>query len=242
MPVSAAPTERDLIRPLLDEQVPADALAAYYALHHDPARSAVFLLVDPARPGRASGFLVRAQTGQDLFRQLATFRAPTAEAALDLFRRGLNRGRPYYFTVPLTMAEFVNRHLAVAEPALYRVFRLDRERFQPVVNIFVTAERGPDGWPRYEIRQDDRVLASAGTNWRSPRFAELYVYVDGAVRGRGYGKSVVARAAGDLLEAGITPLYVAAEDNTASIRTAEAVGFVDTGVREYVCEAARLEE
>jgi predicted GNAT family acetyltransferase len=83
-------------------------------------------------------------------------------------------------------------------------------------------------------------LASAGVNWRSPRYAEIYVYVDGNVRGRGYGKSVVARAAGDLLEAGITPLYVVAEDNTASIRTAQAVGFEDTGAREYICEAALI--
>jgi predicted GNAT family acetyltransferase len=139
------------------------------------------------------------------------------------------------------MADSVNRFLAVSDPAIYRVYRLSRDLFQPVINIFVTAEHGPDDWPRYEVRQSDRVLASAGVNWRSPRFAELYVYVDGAVRGRGYGKSVVARAAGDLLEAGITPLYVVAEDNTASIRTAQAVGFVDTGVREYVCEAALLE-
>ena len=234
-PLSA---QRDLVRPLLDERSPADALAVYYALYHDSARSAVFSHFDPARPDRSDGFLVRAQTGQDLFRPLITFRARSSDAALDLLRRGLYPGRPFYVTVPMDLAGYVNQCLTVAGPATYRIYRLDREAYDPIVNIFVTSERGQDGWPRYEIRQADRVLASAGVNWRSPRFAELYVYVDGTVRGRGYGKSVVNRAAGDLLQAGVTPLYVVAEDNTASIRTAQAAGFVDTGLREYVCEAA----
>ncbi len=240
MSTPAASRESNAIRALIDERKPGDALAAYYALYHDRARASVFLHHDPAHPAQPDGFLVRAQTGQDLFRPLVTFRAPSAEAAYDLFQQGIQGGRPYYVTVPADLAGYVNRHLTVNDAAIYRVFRLDREHFQPVVNIFVTTERGPDNWPRYEIRQTDRVLASAGVNWRSPNFAEIYVYVDSAARGRGYGKSVVARAAGDLLEAGITPLYVVAEDNTASIRTAQAVGFADTGAREYICEAALI--
>jgi RimJ/RimL family protein N-acetyltransferase len=190
--------------------------------------------------GRVDGFLVRARTGQDLFRPLVTFRAPSPQAAADLFQAGVSPGRPYYFTIPVDLAAYLDNRLTIAEPAIYRIYQLAREDFQPVINIFVNSSRSADGWPRYEIRQGDRVLASAGVNWRSPRFAELYVYVDQAVRGRGYGKSVVARAASDLLEAGVTPLYVAAEDNTASLRTAEAVGFADTGAREYVCEAALM--
>jgi RimJ/RimL family protein N-acetyltransferase len=240
MSVSTTSPEREQIRALLDEHSPADALATYYALHHDRARSAVFLHFDPAQPALPDGFLVRAQTGQDLFRPLVTLRAPSSEAALDLFQRGLQGGRPNYLTVPAGQAGYVNQHLAVNDAAIFRVFRLAREHFKPVVNIFVTVERGPDNQPRYEIRNGDRVLASAGSNWRSPNYAELYVYVDSGVRGRGYGKSVVARAAADLLEAGITPLYVVAEDNLASIRTAQAVGFSDTGAREYICEAVLL--
>lgn len=240
MSTPTASPERDEIRRLIDERQPGDALAAYYALHHDRGRTAIFLHRDPAQGGRADGFLVRAQTGQDIFRPLVTFRAPSAEAALDLFQQGIQGGRPYYITAPVSHAAYINRYLTVSDPAIYRVYQLARENYQPLVNIFVTVERGPDNWPRYEIRQGDRVLASAGVNWRSPYFAEIYVYVDGAVRGRGYGKSVVARAAGDLLEASIRPLYVVAEDNTASIRTAQAVGFADTGKREYICEAALI--
>jgi GNAT superfamily N-acetyltransferase len=232
--------QRNTVRRLLDERSTVDALAAYYAFHHDPERTDLFAHTD-AVSQRPDGFLVRARTGQDLFRPLVTFRAPTAEVAGELFRAGLNAGRPYYFTIPFELAGYVHSHLAVVEPVVYHVYRLDRSRFEPIINVFVTSSRGADGWPRYEIRQVDRLLASAGVNWRSPRFAELYVHVDPAARGRGYGKSVVARAAADLLEANVTPLYVAAEDNTASLRTAEAVGFSDTGLREYVCEAALLQ-
>jgi GNAT superfamily N-acetyltransferase len=240
MNAPAAAQLRHRLRHLLNEHSPADALAVYYALHHDPARTELFIY--PDEPGRApEAFLARARTGQDLFRPIVTFRAPSAEAAGELFHRGLPPGRPHYITVPAELAGHVNARLTVAEPALYRMYRLDQRRFEPIVNIFITTSTNPEGWRRYEIRQGDRVLASAGVNWRSPRFAELYVYVDPAARERGYGKSVVARAAADLLEAGVTPLYVAAEDNAPSLRTAEAVGFVDTGLREYVCEAVRLQ-
>lgn len=233
---SALAAQRDLIRHLLDDRSPADALAVYYALCHDPGRSVLVVHPEAGNSNRADGFLVRAQTGQDLFRPLVTFRAPSAEAALELFREGLTPGRPYYVAVPMDLAGHVNRHLRVSDPTTHRVYRLDPERYQPIINIFVSTSRGPDGTPRYEVRQAEKAYASAGVNWRSARFAEIYVYVDPAVRGRGWGKSVVASAAGDMLMAGLTPLYVVADDNPASIRTAEAVGFLDTGIREYVCE------
>lgn len=237
MIASAPSSQRDLIRPLLDDRAPADALAVYYAFCHDPNRTVLVVHRDPGSADRADGFLVRAQTGQDLFRPLVTFRAPSGEAALDLFREGLSPGRPCYFAVPMDLAAYVNRYLEVSDSTANLVYRLDPKRYQPIINIFVTTSRGPAGTPRYEVRQAEKVYASAGVTWRSARFAEIYVYVDPAVRGRGWGKSVVASAAGDMLMAGLTPLYVVANDNAASIRTAEAVGFVDTGIREYVCEA-----
>lgn len=232
--------QRDLLRPVLDDHSPADALAVYYALYHDTNRTAIFLYPEPADAAGTSGFLVRAQTGQDLFRPLVTYRAPSPEVALKLFREGLQAGRPYYFTVPLDLAGQVNKHLRVSDPAIHRVYQLAWEHYQPIINVFVTRVTAPDGLSRYEVRRGDRAYASAGVNWHSPRYAELYVYVDPSVRGRGWGKSVVASATGELLNAGLIPLYVVAEDNLASIRTAEAVGYVDTGLREYVCEAVRL--
>ncbi len=79
----------------------------------------------------------------------------------------------------------------------------------------------------------------AGINWQSPTYGLSYVYTDPAVRGRGWGKSVVAALVGQLSQSGRMPLYVVAENNEYSIRLAEAVGFDDTGHREYVGQAVR---
>lgn len=232
--------QRATIRRLLDDRSPADALAAYYALHHSPSRTAVF--VHRRADGTAGGMLVRAQTGQDLFRPLVTFRAEGEAEAVALFRQGLVAGRPYYLIAPLDLAGYVNKHLSVTEAQVHCLYRLDPADFRPIINIFVTSARGADGLPRYEIRSEQRVHASAGVNWKSPTWAEIYVFVDPAVRGRGWGKSVVSACASALLGEKLKVLYVVAEDNIASIRTAEAVGFRDTGVREYVCQAVREDE
>jgi predicted GNAT family acetyltransferase len=52
---------------------------------------------------------------------------------------------------------------------------------------------------------------------------------------------VVAALCGYLIDAGRTPLYVVAEDNTASIQLAESVGFSDTGTRDVMLQAALKE-
>ena len=100
--------------------------------------------------------------------------------------------------------------------------------------MLVVTSSGPDGLPHCEIRAGERAGAVAGINWQSPRFAEVYVYTEPAVRGRGWGKSVVQALVGHILKAGRLPLYVVAQTNEYSIRLAENVGFVNTGQREYV--------
>lgn len=227
--------QRRRARRLIDERSPADALAGYYVLHCPPERAQLF--VHPAGDGPAEGFLVRARTGIDLFRPLVTFRAATEAAALDLFQRGLLPGRPVYLTVPEALAFWANRHLQVTDAELHRVCRLDAGRFQPLLNVLVVTSEDPGGGPRCEIRSGGQVGAVAGVNWQSPRFAEIYVYTEPAVRGRGWGKAVVSSLIGLLLKSGRTPLYVVSEANDYSIRLAEAVGFVDTGQREYVGQA-----
>lgn len=232
---------RSAVRPLLDERSPADALAVYYALHHSVARTELFvyppLMAD--RPLRADGFLVRARTGMDLFRPLVTLRVPSQAAAQALLAEGLIPGRPVYLTVPEAQAQWVNKHLSVSDAELHRIYRYDPQRYQPEINVLLVTSTAPDGLPRCEIRSGERAGAVAGLNWQSPRFAELYVYTDPAVRGRGWGKSVVRALVGMILKTGRTPLYVVSENNEYSIRLAEAVGFVDTGHREYVGQALR---
>ena len=227
--------QRDLIRPLLNENSPQDALAAFYALHYDPKR--ISLTVHMASPERADGFLVRGQTGFDLFRPLVTFRAAAEDVAVDLFREGLLRGRPVRLTVPDSLAQWTFRHLDVSDPQIMRVYTLEPGAFEPTLNVLVTVSRSPEGHPRYEIRSGQTVHAAAGLNWRSGKFAEVYVYTDPASRGRGWGRSVLSPLVGALLNDRVRPLYNVEEENAASIRLAESVGFVDTGYREFACQA-----
>lgn len=232
---------RPRVRPLLDTRSPADALASYYALYHAPARSELFVHPERAAAGAepAAGFLVRARTGLDLFRPLVTFRGPNEAVVAALVERGLQPGRPTYLTVPESLAPWANKCLTVTDAEVHRVYRLNPQRYQPIINVLVVTNTGADGLPRCEIRAGDRAGAVAGINWQSPEFAEVYVYTDQAVRGRGWGKSVVAALVSLIRQSGRTPLYVVAESNEYSIRLAEVVGFDDTGHREYVGQAVR---
>ncbi len=231
---------RASLRHLVDEQSPGDALAAYYALHHPAHRAELFVHTEGALE-RADGFLVRAQTGMDLFRPLVTFRAQSEMAARALFQTGLPAGRPTYLTIPAALAGWANKYLVVTDAELHHIYQLDPRRFQPVINVLAVTSTGADGTSRCEIRSGESVGAAAGVNWQSPRFAEVFVYTDPAARGRGWGRSVVASVVESLLKAGRRPLYVVAESNAASIRLAEAVGFLDTGLREFVGQAVRQE-
>lgn len=237
---SALPELRRHAQSLLNDQSPADALASYYALHHPAERTEVFVHW-AAQPARPNGFLVRARTGLDLFRPLMTFRAADEAVAEALFHEGLAPGRPVYLTVPEPLAEWANKHLSVTEAERHHVYRFNPAQHTPHVNALAVLSLNPDGTPRCEIRSGGQVGAVAGVNWQGPRFAEVYVYVDPAQRGRGWARAVVSSVANALVTAGRTPLYVVAESNENSIRVAEAVGFEDTGWREYVGQAVRVE-
>jgi ribosomal protein S18 acetylase RimI-like enzyme len=230
---------RSAIRPMLDDRSTADALAAYYALYHPADRSELFIHPNDLSAGPPQGFLVRARTGMDLFRPLVTGRLHDDQTARVLFERGLLAGRPVYLTLPEAEARWANKYLQVTDPELHRIYRYAPAKYEPEINVLVVTTTGLDGLPHCEIRTSDRAGAVAGINWQSPRFAEVYVYTDPAVRGRGWGKSVVRALVGLILKSGRLPLYVVAETNEYSIRLAEAVGFEDTGQREFVGQAAR---
>jgi ribosomal protein S18 acetylase RimI-like enzyme len=227
------------LRALLDPRSPADALAVYYALHHPPERTT--LVTASETGGRVIGFLVRARTGLDLFRPLVTLRARDEATVAALVREGLPAGQPVYLTVPLALGPWLNKQLTISDAEVHRLYLLRAERHQPILNVLTLTSRDATGAPRCEIRPGGELGAVAGVNWQSPDFAEIYVYTDPAARGRGWGKSVVSTLAGLVLKSGRTPLYVVAESNDYSIRLAEAVGFEDTGFREYVAQAVRSE-
>lgn len=221
---------------LLDPHSPADALAVYYTVHSPADRTQVWV---QTRAGATAGFLVSARTGMDLFRPLVTLRAESEAVLAALLEAGLPPGRPAYLTVPEALGVWANKYLHTTEAELHRIYRLRPERHQPMLNIHTVISHDPNGGPRCEIRPAGELGAVAGVNWQSPRFGEIYVYTDPAVRGRGWGKAVVATLAGLILQTGRQPLYVVADSNDYSIRLAEAVGFEDTGFREFVAQAAR---
>jgi GNAT superfamily N-acetyltransferase len=226
--------KRRAIRPLLSPTDPGDALTSYYALWHDPRRTQLVLHYDAQ--GRADGFVAVCQTGADLFRPLATLRAPNGNVTQFLLREALVPSRPYQVVVPVTQASSVREHMEISRSTLSGIYLLDPGRFQPVINVLVQRIDGPEGNPRFQIESQGQVAALSGVNWRSPSFAEVFVYVHPMGRGRGWGKSVVSACTNALLEQRIRPLYMVEETNEASIRIAEDLGYVDTGRRTFVGE------
>ena len=80
--------------------------------------------------------------------------------------------------------------------------------------------------------RDNTNAAEAGTSWLSKLYAEVYVTVVAGVRRRGLGKSCVSKVAELLFDQQKTPIYVTAQDNVASRKLAEKLGFKDTGAHE----------
>jgi GNAT superfamily N-acetyltransferase len=227
--------KRRAIRPLLSPNDPADALASYYALWHDPRRTQLTLHQDAQ--GGVVGFIAVCQTGADLFRPLVTMRTRDEAAVPHLLQAALVPDRPYQIIVPVILASAVEPHLDLSRSTLLHVYRLDPARFQPIINVLVQRITAPDGPPRFQIESQGQVAAMSGTNWRSPGFAEVFVYVHPRGRGRGWGRSVVSACTAELLEQRLRPLYMVEASNEASVRIAEGLGYADTGRREFVAEA-----
>lgn len=234
------PRLRNEIRDVLNEFDPADALSSYYALHHDPRRTTLF--VHREADGMVDGFLARCQTGFDLFRQLVTLRVRGSNDPLTpLLTEALVPGRPYLMIIPTSLVKRVEARVRLTDHVENHILRLDPARFRPEMNALVVTRKDKDGNPRAEIRRGGQPVAVAGVNWRSPIFAEVYVQVDPPARGRGLGRSVVKAVVAELLKMGVTPLYSVSEDNNASYDLALDVGFVDTGARECMAQAVRME-
>jgi len=224
--------KRRLIRPLLSPTSPADALASYYALWHDPRRTQLTLHYGANE--RVDGFLAICQTGLDLFRPLVTLRASGEDAVAELVRAALKPGRLYQTVVPVLLAPALRAQLQMDQTTVSRTYILDASRFQPIINVLVQRVSSADAAPRFQIESRGELVAISGTNWRSPQFAEVFVYVHPSGRGRGWGKSVVSACTASLIEDGLRPLYLAEEGSEVSIRLAEGLGYVDSGERESI--------
>jgi ribosomal protein S18 acetylase RimI-like enzyme len=85
---------------------------------------------------------------------------------------------------------------------------------------------GFDGDP-----EDGVVAAGVGRKIHSSIGHELAVVTEEAHRGRGWAQRLVTQAARRALDDGAVPIYLHAEDNIASAKTADASGFPDLGWR-----------
>jgi RimJ/RimL family protein N-acetyltransferase len=204
-------------------------MAAYYALSYDDRRVQLTLHTLPG--GQADGFVAVCQTGRDLFVPLVVVRAP-AQSVGDLLRKALYPGRPYTLATVPTLRGEVERAMQMDWQRLNLIYRFEPSAYRPHINVMVQPGEGPF---RFEIRAGDRIVSAAGVNWQSDRLAEMYVYTEPEVQSRGWGRAVGAACARALLEKDILPLYTVSEDNVASKRLAQALGFRDSGAREYEC-------
>ncbi len=229
--------DRQAIAPLLNAHNPEDALATYYALHHGEARTK--LVVHRDNLGRPDGFMAVCQTGFDLFQPLVVLRAWPAPAAAELLRSGLSPLRSYHIVVPPSLGPIVEAGMNIQTAAIHRLFEARPATFRPVINVLVVSSPGPDGQPRYAVRAaNGQVVAESGTNWRTDEFAEVFVHVEPAARGRGLGRSVVSACTANLLQAHLRPLYIVDQENAESIAIAEGLGYSDTGAREHAYVAS----
>ncbi len=226
------------VRPMLHFSAPSDALYIYYAFYHDPRRTRLYVHEDA--DGHADGFVAVCQTGQRLFQPTVVLRTPDARVGVELLRQALVPGRPYYLITTPDLQDAVAETVDIEQPEISRVYRLDLFRFQPAINVLVVAEQGLGGRPRFVIRSQGKIAAEAGLNWASPHFAEVFVRTAPAAQGRGWGKAVVAACTTWVVRSARQPLYVVNEANKPSIALTEAVGYVDTGAREFTGDCIAL--
>jgi GNAT superfamily N-acetyltransferase len=228
---------RRAIRPLLGDD-PADAVADYYAFHHPDEKTGLVLYPDGA--ARASGYVALSRTGMDLFRPFVTLRLPidNLEQSAAVIYQALPPETAVILFAPAHYAPLLYALFAVQSAEILNLYTLPSGRLEPIINVLVTQSTGPNGLPRFIIRNqgDGAVAASAGLNWQSPRYAELSVNTDLAYRRQGLGQSVVSAMAQQVLDNGRSPLYLVSEANQASIQLAENVGFRDSGIRKVLLQ------
>lgn len=231
---------RRAIRHLLDEDDPADGMAAYFAFYY--AADKTTLRPYPAEAERAAGYVCLSRTGMDLFRPLVTMRLPIAdvETGAAALSQALTPGAAVILNFPESYQPLIHALFDVQTEERLQLFALKSVHFEPLINVLVTQDMGANGLPRFVIRdrqQEDLLVAAAGLNWQTARFAEISVHTHPQYRRQGYGRSVVAAMANHLLAHGRTPLYVVSESNEASVLLAQQVGFRNTLSQHILMQA-----
>ena len=81
---------------------------------------------------------------------------------------------------------------------------------------------------------EGRLVALAHTNAMTARYGDIGVATDEPWRGRGFASAAACIVARSIRERGRTPVWSAGEGNTASLRVAAKLGFVEVSRRVYL--------
>ena len=81
---------------------------------------------------------------------------------------------------------------------------------------------------------DGKIAAIAHTSARTNRYADIGVFTAEERRGQGLAASTASIVAEKIQEAGLIPTWSAGEDNFASLRVAQKLGFTEVSRRTYV--------
>jgi hypothetical protein len=222
---------------MLHLSAPGDALYAYYALYHDDERTELRIHQDAE--GYADGFVAVCQTGQRLFEPTVVLRTPKPNVAVELLADALVPGRPYYLITTTDLRDAVTQVMDVERVAVNHVYQIDLSRFERTINVLVVPEEGVEERPRFVIRSQEEVVAEAGVTWMSPHFAAIYVRATTPARERGWGRSVMIACTNWVVHSGRQALFIVGGKDEANITLSEAVGYRDTGAREFVVEGVR---
>jgi RimJ/RimL family protein N-acetyltransferase len=220
------------IRSMLDLTDAADALTVYYGLYYPAEKATIHLLREQEE---VAGFLVICRTAVTLFAPLVVMRSRSADTTLRLLREFLCPGQEYFFAIEELDLDPLRTTCRTWEESHERIYTVDPAQFVPHEHPCLRRRDRSDGRMRFEVVLEGQPASYAGTNWESPYFGEIGVVTDSAHRRRGLGKAVVSACTDVLLARGIAPLYMADEENVASRRLCEALGYRDQGHREFAC-------
>ena len=197
------------IHRLIPTDRPEDAVAAYYAFAFPGSA------IHSVRKGAEAAVLV---TAQSRLGPVGIFRATDPSLITPLLEQ-LPSGRAYIMG-PWSLAAALSR--AVEKPERNRIHWLD-----PGGGSVVEPRRGHVQVEEDHARVvvDGAIASECSLLWRSPWYAELEVRTKPAFRGKGLARAAVSRMADRLLAEGVTPIYVAAVSNDASLKVARSLGF-----------------
>ena len=85
---------------------------------------------------------------------------------------------------------------------------------------------------------DDELVAIAHTSARTEHYADIGVYTSMEWRGKGFSSAAASIVAQKLQEDGQTPTWSTGEDNWASLRVAQKLGYEEVSQRTYVIPGA----